>query len=184
MSDFPYSNSVEGCLNTVAARTIYRLFADNLFVTALTFHGGFKTAITYPWASNHVEKDTPDFQAFNTVGLAMKEAAGGKITIPRADPLEEFEVGDVSTTLYQFSGTVTDWAYAAGWESSDDGNAVLDECIPNSKPELPEDFFTSSSTENVRTAIFKIETDPNDAPPVETYGKRGLIRFNDGSGEF
>lgn len=61
MRDFPYSNDVEGCLNTVAARTIYRLFADNLFVTALTFHGGFKTAITYPWASNHVGKDTPDF---------------------------------------------------------------------------------------------------------------------------
>lgn len=64
LRDFPYSNTFEGCLNTVAARSVYRIFAENLIVSAITFHGGFKTAISYPWGSNHLGKDTPDFQAF------------------------------------------------------------------------------------------------------------------------
>lgn len=80
MRDFPFTNYVEGCMNTVAARTIYRLFADNLFVSALSFHGGFKTAISYPWSSEYIGFDSPDFLAFERVGQAMKESAGGPIT--------------------------------------------------------------------------------------------------------
>ena len=46
-----------GCLNTVAARTVYRLFVDNLFVSAISFHSGNdKMAIGYSWGSlNHRE---------------------------------------------------------------------------------------------------------------------------------
>lgn len=60
----------------------------------------------------------------------MKESAGGEITISDDQILGEFELGDSGTTLYPYSGTVTDWAYAAGWEISADQTAVLDVCVP------------------------------------------------------
>jgi predicted deacylase len=60
LRDFPYNNTESACLNTVAARTLYRLFVDNLFVTAITFHGGYNTAIGYPWGSiNHRTQTSP-----------------------------------------------------------------------------------------------------------------------------
>lgn len=94
--------------------------------------------------------------------------------------LEEFELGPVEEILFPFSGTLTDWAYAAGWESDN----VLDACIPQAKPELPEDFFTRTTTDHIRTAIFKIQTDADEVPSTKTYGSRDVIRFNDGSGDF
>ena len=50
--DFPYNNRADSCMNTVASRAIYRLFAENLFVSAITFHGG-DNVIAYCWGSNN-----------------------------------------------------------------------------------------------------------------------------------
>jgi len=59
---------------TKAGRTVYSLFASNLFVTAITFHGG-TNSITYPWGSNnHVGElsgmtaEAPDNIALNRLG--------------------------------------------------------------------------------------------------------------------
>ena len=52
--DFPYNQSTDFCLNTIAARTIFKIFQQNLIVSAITFHGG-ANSITYPWGSlNHI----------------------------------------------------------------------------------------------------------------------------------
>jgi hypothetical protein len=52
--DFPYNTKAEGCLNTIAGRVVHQLFVENVFVSALTFHGGINV-IGYPWGSyNHV----------------------------------------------------------------------------------------------------------------------------------
>ena len=45
--DFPFDNPE--CMNTVTGRALYKLFIDNLFVTAISFDGG-ENAITYPYA--------------------------------------------------------------------------------------------------------------------------------------
>jgi hypothetical protein len=63
-------------MNTIAARVLYRLFAENLFVSSITFHGG-TNSITYPWGSNnHLDKrfsgaEAPDFVALKSLGEAM-----------------------------------------------------------------------------------------------------------------
>ena len=52
--DFPYNNDKHKCMNTVVGRALYRLFVDNLFVTAITFHGG-TNVVSYCWGSmNHL----------------------------------------------------------------------------------------------------------------------------------
>jgi len=87
--DFPYNNSKNNCLNTVAGRTIYKLMVENLFVTAITFHGGINV-IGYPWGSNnhildkrswneYVANEAPDHVALQSLGSAMLEAAGDNI---------------------------------------------------------------------------------------------------------
>lgn len=87
--DFPYNTQPESCLNTVAARTLYRLFADNVIVSALTFSSGRGPVVAYPWGSyNHrrqvgdgyVSKEAPDFLAFEALAEAMVEKAGGEIS--------------------------------------------------------------------------------------------------------
>lgn len=66
-------------MNTVAGRALYRLLADNLFVSAITFESGDPTPmIAYPWGSlNHRTQDAdgewisyeaPDFKAFRAMG--------------------------------------------------------------------------------------------------------------------
>ena len=50
--DFPYNNKEHKCMNTVVGRTLYRLFAENLFVSAITIHGG-ANVIAYNWGSNN-----------------------------------------------------------------------------------------------------------------------------------
>jgi hypothetical protein len=55
--DFPYNvknKNEPQCMNTLAGRTLYKLFTENLFVTSITFHGGV-SSISYPWGSyNHL----------------------------------------------------------------------------------------------------------------------------------
>jgi hypothetical protein len=53
--DFPYNIGSDMCLNTIAGRVVHQLFVENLFVSALTFHGG-TNVIGYPWgAFNRVD---------------------------------------------------------------------------------------------------------------------------------
>ena len=72
-------------MNTIAGRVLYRLFAENLFVTSITFHGG-TNSITYPWGSNnHLTKsghgaEAPDFIALRSLGEAMNQASGPSFT--------------------------------------------------------------------------------------------------------
>ena len=49
------------CLNTVVGRTLYRLFVENLFVTAITFDYG-ESSIAYPWGdeSFYIDADVSD----------------------------------------------------------------------------------------------------------------------------
>lgn len=77
--DFPYNqDSNQNCLNTIASRVVYKLFAENLFVTSITFHGG-TNSITYPWGSNnHLSAsnlskgaEAPDHVALDTLGRIL-----------------------------------------------------------------------------------------------------------------
>ena len=113
-------------MNTKAGRTIYSLFASNLFVTAITFHGG-TNSITYPWGSNNhrgkirgVTAEAPDNVALNRLGQSMRESAGKSIeTVSLGDSnfsIREYGLGDMTSIVYPVGGGLEDWAYAAGWD--------------------------------------------------------------------
>ena len=120
-------------MNTVVGRTLYRLFAENLFVSAITIHGG-ANVIAYNWGSNNhlkgknVGAEAPDHQAMHLLGQAMVDAAGGDILIPNSNIIERYELGDSTSTVYPVGGSFEDWAYAAGWDFGYD--ATLDSCTP------------------------------------------------------
>lgn len=76
--DFPYNSDPADCMNTIAGRTLYKLFAENLFVSSITFHGG-TNSITYPWGSNNrISKtnpskgaEAPDHVALDVLGSIL-----------------------------------------------------------------------------------------------------------------
>jgi len=50
-----------------------------------------------------------------------------------------------------------DWAYGAGWDNKK-SDAAFDKCTPQTSPALGDSFYSSS--ENIRCAVYLIETDP------------------------
>jgi hypothetical protein len=95
-----------------------------LIVSTITFHGGINV-IGYPWGSyNHVSltnngyisNESPDFQAFDSIGWVMKNESGGAIHKPNLRQIEEYVMGDISSTIYPVQGGLEDWGYGAGWD--------------------------------------------------------------------
>ena len=81
--DFPYnqriSNNKYECLNTIAARAVYKIVTQNSIQALLTFHGG-ANVIGYPWGSmNRSYKKgvaykgytAPDYYSLSGVGKAL-----------------------------------------------------------------------------------------------------------------
>ena len=101
-------------MNTVAGRTLYRLFAENLFVTSITFHGG-TLSISYPWGSyNHLGKNSggrngytaeaPDYVAFDELGRVLQDEASETIHVKRPNGstkiLRGYPLGDMTAMVY------------------------------------------------------------------------------------
>lgn len=144
--DFPYNQSKpQGCLNTVAARIIYQIFAKNDISGCLTFHGG-TNVIGYPWGSfnrAYKDKDTddyvsfasPDHNLFHSFGVKMQEMAGGVISFSDLPGylIKPYVLGDMTSTVYAVRGGLEDWGYAAGWDT-EDGTGTMSECKPVTYP--------------------------------------------------
>lgn len=70
-------------MNSIAGRVVYKLFAENVFVSSITFHGG-TNSITYPWGSNnHISTadkskgaEAPDHVALDTLGDILVDQSG------------------------------------------------------------------------------------------------------------
>ena len=78
----------------------------------------------------------------------------------------------MTSTVYPVGGSFEDWAYAAGWDIG--SNAAFTRCYPTVKQSLPTDFFTRDSIEQVRSAVYLIETDYDKDPPKSKYGGRQI----------
>ena len=134
--DFPYNTDPKMCMNTIAARFLYRLFAENLIVTSITFHAGMNV-ISYPWGSeNHlIENDywtsgwdydfkylgaeSPDLVAFKTLGQAMNQASGPSFTQQSSETkIDQYNLGSMTDVVYPLGGAMEDWAYGAGWDKA------------------------------------------------------------------
>lgn len=181
--DFPYNTQQSSCMNTVGGRLIYKLFEANLFVSAITFHGG-TNVIGYPWGSqNHLESNTvaseaPDHTAFDLLGRSMSEAAGGDITLySTPSKIRQYVVGDMTSTVYWVNGGFEDWAYGAGFDNASD--ATVKKCSPTTYT-LPTNFMTADIS-HVKCAIYLIETDNSKVVEPAKLGGRRLINLANGS---
>lgn len=86
----------------------------------------------------------------------MSEAAGRDITLfTTTSPIREYEVGDMTSTVYYVNGGFEDWAYGAGWDHASDAN--VKRCKPTTYT-LADDFMNSDIS-HVRCAVYLIETD-------------------------
>jgi hypothetical protein len=131
--DFPYNvDSNENCLNTIASRVVHELFTSNLFVSALTFHGG-TSVLGYPWGSynhaeekyfsNYVSKESPDMVAFSSVGKLINEfSCEDTIRTKNNQRISKYLFGDISSTIYPVNGGLEDWAYGGGWDFSENAS--------------------------------------------------------------
>ena len=68
--------------------------------------------------------------------------------------IKKYGIDSVTTSSFASQGSLTDWGYGAGWDKAAD--AAQEICVPSTYPELPEDFFTSQTSEHVRTAFYRI----------------------------
>lgn len=155
-------------MKTIAGRVVYRIFAENLIVSSITFHGG-TNSITYPWGSrNHLSAgnrrkgaEAPDHVALEAQAEVLVEAAGATFKAPNGERVEEYPYGDMTSVVYPVGGGLEDWAYGAGWDTAK--NAALQKCDPPTYP-LPSDFFTKNSVDHIATAIYLIEMDDSKNP--------------------
>ena len=150
--DFPYDNSPDNCLNTLAGRSLVRVIADHMFVIGITFHGG-TSSISYPWGSyNHAIKDkseeAPDDYSMKQVAEMLREVAGSYPS--------KYIVGPMTDTVYAVNGGLEDWAYAASWAKDIENNRIIDIC--NSEENKKSGSKIIINGDNVRFPLYLIET--------------------------
>lgn len=150
--DFPFNQQPSMCLNTVTGRTIYKLMVENLFVAALTFHGG-TNVIGYPWGSNNhvlpgggrtqLANEAPDHVALDALGASMKRAANSaRIRVQGSSAsIPPYVLGDMTSTVYAVGGGMEDWGYGGGFDTAP--GAGFEKCTPRTEPSLPDSFFES-----------------------------------------
>ena len=111
----------------------------------------------------------------------MKEAAGGQIYSKAAGKyIKEYILGDMTSTVYPVGGGMEDWGYGAAWDTVT--NAGMAYCTPQTQPTLEDSFFESQ--ENIRSAVYLIETDDQKNPLDVYYGSRTVIYSDHSDGGY
>lgn len=99
----------------------------------------------------------------------LKKQAGPRIT---QNNINEYMLGDISSTIYPVNGGMEDWAYGGGWDY--DNEATLVQCTP--KTYLLEGIdLSKEKQQNVRCAIYIVETYYSKKPEEHTLGKRSIV---------
>ena len=120
--DFPYYKStdeIKTCMETITARTINEIFNEFIIGGAITFHGG-TSVIGYAWgnyihlAGRNKGTESPDYNAFHEIGKIMVKFSSSKDNL--GHNIRDYELGDMSSTVYPLDGALEDWAYG-GWEN-------------------------------------------------------------------
>lgn len=118
--DFAWDQSASQCMQTVAAQSINELWKANLFQLSATFHGG-DHMISYPWGDN-IHCCTPDkyTSADNTGMAALTEVM--RDFVGKFDSDGNYQIGPLNKIIYPVAGGMEDWAYAASWDPTGQGN--------------------------------------------------------------
>ena len=187
--DFPYYNSrneIENCMRTLSARTINEIFNEFIVSGSITFHGG-DNVLGYPWGNylhikknniNKISTETPDFNAFNSIGKIMVKFSSSAKNIKNNIP--NYGFGDMTSTVYPLDGALEDWAYG-GWEKyeSDSKNNInpIKTCKPDSFNKDYNMLWNSFNNNNeynddykLRCIIYLAEASFQKRPNEEFYG--------------
>ena len=66
--------------------------------------------------------EAPDHIAFDQLGKAMLESAGGDISVYMSqEKIKQYILGDMTSTVYWVNGSFEDWSYAGGWDTASGG---------------------------------------------------------------
>lgn len=85
----------------------------------------------------------------------------------------DYELGDLSSTIYPVNGGLEDWAYGASWDNQDPDAAIPgSSCKPKTYPLEADLNYDDAST--VNSMIYIIETDNHKKPPEWTLGGRDV----------
>lgn len=98
--DFPYNRETSdfNCYSTVGARATFKIFQDNLIVSALSFHAGME-AIGYNWGSfNHMDRnehatEAPDDTMYARVSEILQEQS-------RVSGWNDIPIGPMTDLIY------------------------------------------------------------------------------------
>ena len=105
------------------------------------------------------------------------EAAGDVIESKASGSnIAKYQLGDMTSTVYPVGGGMEDWAYAAGWDF--DKDAAFNKCEPKAEPSLEDSFYEPA--DNVKCAVYLVETDNKKDPSELTYGARTIVKHVDG----
>jgi hypothetical protein len=174
--DFPYNleSGNNRWFSTVGARATSKIFSNNLIVAALSYHAGQET-IGYPWGSyNHAyisqsgdinATHSPDTSTFTRIGEALLEQS-------RSPGLSDFDVGSMTNLIYPWYGSLDDWAYGSGWDTS--ANARVSYCNPTTYAPYNNDEYLTN-VDHIAASFYIVEASMNKDPPNSEYGGRGDI---------
>lgn len=130
------------CLMTIASKTVNRLSLDNMFITGVSFHGG-TSVIGYPWGNfkhifyyngKAISTEAPDNKAFILISELLQSITnshnkGGS----SMKTIKNYEIGDMTSTVYAVDGGMEDWAYAGSWENEISKDKVIYSCENSEK---------------------------------------------------
>ena len=119
---------------------------------------------------------SPDDDTFASIGEIMKQKAGS-IDFGKKDSsqfnIDEYLLGDMSSTVNPVRGGLEDWAYAAAWDQ--EPNATVAKCSPKTYPLESSIKMSFEDQKSIRAMIYLIEMDYHKKPPEWTLGGRSLF---------
>jgi hypothetical protein len=180
--DFPYDiGENEGCLESVAARSIVSLLQGELVQLGITFHAGTES-ITYEWGaySHSVDEQgaAPDVVSQHQMAQAYQQFSA---THSHDKTLQKllYPIGTMNELVYPVHGGMEDWGYAASWDIA----AVAHDCSGaplhsfNSTTVIPKN---NDGSFRIFTAL--VETSQDKQPGVDTLGRSDQVLMPRSSG--
>lgn len=99
---------------------------------------------------------------FDDISLVLWDQSQAKGMTP-------YQRGSLTDTVYACLGAMEDWAYGVGFDDTPGSQQLA--CTPNSMlPFDKDDFLNKEKLQNVRTAVYLVESSNMKSPPRSSYG--------------
>mmetsp|Transcript_34259 Transcript_34259/g.25327 ORF Transcript_34259/g.25327 Transcript_34259/m.25327 type:complete len:180 (-) Transcript_34259:927-1466(-) len=114
--------------------------------------------------------------ALQRIGEILESEAGRHIKL-EGKYIDDYVLGDMTSTVYPVNGGMEDWGYAAGWDFGDD--ATILDCKPETYV-LNNVLQSKEAYAHIRSAVYLIETSNSKIPNESFLGGRSSYRHSNG----